>query len=164
MIWLPFEIDQLSPKGHLHFALIFVVVQSLSCVWLFVTPWTATRQASLSITISQSLLTFRSFESVMLSNHLILCCPFLLPSVFPSIRVFSNKSALHSRWPKYWSVSFSISHSTEYSGLISLRLNWFDDLLLYTETKNYLQKGAQNILVHTSDFFLRKKSCTYSHC
>ena len=91
------------------------------------TPWTAARQASLSITNSQSLLKLRSIESVMPSNHLILCCPFLLPpSIFPSIRVFSNESALHIRWPKYWSFSFNISPSNEYSGLISFTIDWLD--------------------------------------
>ena len=99
---------------------VFVVVQSLSPVRFFVIPRTAARQASLSFTISWSLLKLMSIESVMPSNHLILCCPFLLlPSVFPSIRVFSNESALHIRWPKYWSLSFSISPSSEYSGLIT---------------------------------------------
>ena len=96
-------------------------VQSLSQVWLFETPWTAACQASLSITGSWSLLKFKSIESVMPSNHLILCHPLLLPpSIFPSSRVFSNESVLHIRWPKYWSFSFKISPSNEYSGLISL--------------------------------------------
>ena len=99
----------------------FSSVQSLSRVRHFVTPWTAARQASLSITNSQSLLKLMSFESVMPSNHLDLCHPFLLlPSIFPSIRVFSNESALRIRWPKYWSFSFSISPSNEYSGLNGL--------------------------------------------
>ena len=99
-------------------------VQSLSCVQLFASPWTAACQASLSITNSQSLLKLMSIESVMPSNHLILCCPLLLPpSIFPSIRVFSNESVLHIRWPKYWSFSFSISPSNEYSGLISFRMD-----------------------------------------
>ena len=102
-------------------------VQSLSHVWPFVTPWTAAHQASLSITNSQSLLKLMSIESVIPSNHLILCCPLLLlPSIFPSIRVFSNESVLCMRWPKYWSFSFSISPSNEYSGLISFRTDWFD--------------------------------------
>ena len=101
-------------------------VQSLSHVRLFVTPWTAAHQASLSITNSRSLLKLMSIESVMPSNHLILCCPLLLPSIFPSIRVFSNESVLHIRWPKYWSFSFSISPSNEYSGLISFRMDWLD--------------------------------------
>ena len=105
-----------------------IVVQSVSCVRLFATPWTAAHQASLSFTISQSLLKLMSIETVMPSNHLILCHPLLLlPSVFPSIRVFfSNESVLHIKWPKYWSFSFSISPSNEYSGLISFRFDWFD--------------------------------------
>ena len=105
------------------------VVQSLSHVQLFVTPWTAARQASLSITNSQSLIKVMSVELVMPSNHLILCHPLLLlPSVFPSIRLFSNESAVRIRWPKYWSFSFSISPSNEYSGLISFRMDWLDPL------------------------------------
>ena len=100
-------------------------VQSLSCVWLFVTPWTAASQASLSITNSRSLLKLMSVELVRPSNHLILCRSLLLPpSVFPGIRVFSNESVLRIRWPKYWSFSFSISPSNEYSGLISFRMDW----------------------------------------
>ena len=100
-------------------------LQSLSCVRLSATPWTAARQASLSITNSQSLLKLMSIMSVMPSNHLILCCPLLLlPSTFPSIRVFFNESVLHIRWPKYWNFSFSISLSNEYSGLISFRIDW----------------------------------------
>ena len=98
------------------------LVQSLSCVWIFVTPWTSALQASLSFTISQSLLRFISFESMMPSNYLILCCSLLLSSVLPIIRVFSNNSDLCIRWPKYWSFSFGISPSNEYSGLISLGL------------------------------------------
>ena len=102
-------------------------VQLLSHFRLFATPWTATRQASLSITNSRSLLKLMSIELGMPSNHLILCRPFLLlPSIFPSIRVFSNESVLHIRWPKYWSFSFSISPSNEYSGLISFRMDWLD--------------------------------------
>ena len=105
----------------------FSSVQSLSPVQLFVTPWTAARQASLSITNSWSVLKLMSIESLMPSNHLILCHPlFLLPSIFPSIRVFSNESVLHIRWPNHWSFSFSISPSNEYSGLISCRIDWFD--------------------------------------
>ena len=105
----------------------FSSVQSLSHVRLFATPWTAARQASLSITNSRSLLKLMSIESVRPSNHLILCHPLLLlPSIFPSIRVFSNKSVFHIRWPKYCSFSFSISPSSEYSGLISFRIDWFD--------------------------------------
>ena len=110
-----------------HVKLLFVVaVLLLSHVLLFVTPRTAARQASLSITISQSLHKFMSIEWVMLSNHLILCHPLLLlPSIFPSIRVFSSESALHIRWPKYWSFSFSISPSSNHSGLISFKTDWF---------------------------------------
>ena len=101
-------------------------VQLLNYVRLFAVPWTATHQASLSITNSQSLPKLMSIESVMPSNHLILCHPLLLlPSIFPSIRVFSNESVLRIRWPKYWSFSFSISPSNEYSGLISFRMDWF---------------------------------------
>ena len=104
-------------------------VQLLSCVWLFAPPWTAARQAFLSITNSQSLFKLMSIELVMPSNHLILCCPLLLlPSILPSIRVFSNESVLCIRWPKYWSFSFSISPSSEYSGLISFRIDWFISL------------------------------------
>ena len=102
-------------------------VQSLHCVQLFATPWTTAHQASLSITNSQSLLKLMAIETVMSSNHVILCCPLLLlPSIFPSIKVFSNESVLRIRWPKYWSFSFSISPSKDYSGLISLRIDWID--------------------------------------
>ena len=105
----------------------FSSFQLLSCVQLFVTPWTAAHQASLSITNSWSLLELMSIESVMPSNHLLLCCPLLLPpSIFPNIRVFSNESVLRIRWPEYWSFSFSISSSNEYSGLISLRMDCLD--------------------------------------
>ena len=110
----------------------YVVVQSLSRVRFFVTPWTSAHQASLSFTVSQSLLKLMSIELVMPSNLLILCCPLLLlPSVFQSIRVFSNELALRIRWPKYW--SFSISPSSEYSGLISFRMDWFDLLAVQGE-------------------------------
>ena len=125
------------------------VVQSLSCVQLFATPWTAACQASLSFTISQSLLKLLSIESVMPSNHLIFCRPLLLlPSIFPSIRVFSNQLALHIRWPKYWSFSFNISPSNAYSGLISFRIDWFDLL-----TVKELSKVFSNTPVHKHQFF-----------
>ena len=115
-------------------------VQSLSCVQLFATAWTAACQASLSNTNSQGLLKLMSIESVMLSNHLILCHPLLLlPSIFPSIRVFSNESALCIKWPKYWSFSFSTSPSNKYSGLISFRIDWFDFLAFQRTLKNILQ-------------------------
>ena len=104
---------------------------SCSVVSDSVTPWTAACQASLSFTISQSLLRLTSIESVMASNHLIFCHPFLLPSVFPSIRVFSSESALHIRWPEYRSFSFSISPFNEYSGLISFKIDWFDLLAIH---------------------------------
>ena len=109
-------------------------VQSLSHVQLFVTPWTAAHQASLSITNSWSLLKVMSIESVMPSNHLILCDPLLVPlSIFPSIRVFSNESNLDIRGPKYWSFSFSISPSNDYSGLISFRTDWLDLLAVQSQ-------------------------------
>ena len=117
-----------------------VVVQSLSCVQLFVTPWTAACQASLPITSSWSILKLMSIESVMSSNRLILCRPLLLlPSIFPSIGVFSNESALHIEWPKYWIFSFSISPSNEYSGLVSFRIDWFDLLAIWGTLKSLLQ-------------------------
>ena len=110
-----------------------IVVQLLSHVRLFATPWTAACLTSLSVTISWSLLKLMSIESVMPSNHLILCCPLLLlPSIFPSIRVFSNESALRVRWPKYCSFSFSISPSNEYSGLISFKTDWFISLVIFS--------------------------------
>ena len=105
----------------------------------FVTPWTAARQASLSIANSWSLLKLMSIESLMPSNHLILCCPLLPPSIFPSIRVFSNESILRIRWPKYWSFSFTISPSNEYSGLISFRMDWLDLLAVQGTLKSLFQ-------------------------
>ena len=126
-----------------------VVVQSLSRVWLFMIPRTIARQASLSIIIYWSLLKFMSIESVMPSNHLILCRPLLLPpSIFPNIRVFSNESALLIRWPQYWSLSFSISPSNEYSGLISFRIDWFDLL----QSKG-LTRVFSNTTVQKHQFF-----------
>ena len=114
--------------------------QSLSHVQLFETPWTAARQTSLSITKSWSLPKLMSIESVMPSNHLILCCPLLLlPSVFPSIQVFSSESVIHIRWPKYWSFSFKISPSNEYSGLISFKMVWLDLLAVQGTLKSLLQ-------------------------
>ena len=115
-------------------------VQLLSHVWLFVTPWTAARQASLSITNSRSLLKLTSIKSAMPSNHLILCCTLLLlPSIFPSIKVFSNETFLRTRWPKYWSFSLNISPSNEYSGLIFFRIDWFDPLVVQGTLKSLLQ-------------------------
>ena len=119
----------------------FSSVQLLSCVWLFVTPWTVARQASLSITNSRSLHKLMSIESLMPSNHLILCRSLLLlPSIFPSIRVFSNESVLHIRWPKYWRFSFNISPSNEYSGLISFRM----------DSISLLSKGLSRIFSNTT--------------
>ena len=115
----------------------FSLVQSLSRVQLIATPWTAAHQVSLSITNSQSLLKLMSIESVMPSNHLILCCPLLPPLIFPSVRVFSSESVLHIRWPKYW--SFSISPSNEYSGLISFRMDWLDLLAVQGTLKSLCQ-------------------------
>ena len=118
----------------------FSSVHSLSCVQLFATPWTAAYQASLSITNSRSLPKPMPIESVMPSSHLILCRPLLLlPSIFPSIRVFSNESALHTWWPKYWSFSFSISPSNEHPGLISFRMDWLDLLAVQGTLKSLLQ-------------------------
>ena len=118
----------------------FSSVQSLSRVWLFVTWWTATHQASLSITNSLNLLKLMSIKSVTLSNHLILCHTLhLLPSIFPSISIFSNESFLHIRWPEYWSFSFSISPSNEYSGPISFRMDWLDFLAVQGTLKSLLQ-------------------------
>ena len=119
---------------------IYLVVRSLSCVWPFATPRTAGCQACLSFTISKSLLKLMSTELVMPSNRLILYHPLLLlPSIFPSIRVFSNESALHIRWPKYWSFSFSISPSSGCSGLFSFRIDWFDILAVQGTLKGFLQ-------------------------
>ena len=118
----------------------FSSVQSLSCVQLFATPWTTAHQASLSITNSWSLLKLMSIESVMPTNHLIFCRPLLLlPSIFPSIRIFSNESALHIRWPKYWSFSFNISPSNEHPGLISFRMDWLDLLAVQGTLKGLPQ-------------------------
>ena len=133
-------------------------VQSLSCVWLFATPWTAARQASLSITNSQCLLKFMSIKLVMPSIHLILCHPLLLlPSIFLSIRVFSKESVLHIRWPKYWSFSFSISPSNEYSGLISFRMDWLDLLAVQGTLKSLLQhySSKASILWHSAFFIVQ---------
>jgi len=118
----------------------FSSVQSLSCVWLFVTPCTAACQTSLSITNSLSLLKLMSIELVRPSNYLILCCPLLLlPSIFPNTRVFSNELVLRIRWPKYWSFSFSISPSNEYSGLIFFRMDWLDLLAVQGTLKSLFQ-------------------------
>ena len=121
------------------------------------TPWIAVCQASLSITNSRSLLKLRSIESVVPSNHLILCCPLLLPSIFPSIKVFSNESALYIRWPKYWSFSFSISPCNEYSGLISFRMDWLDLLAVQGTLKSLLHHHSSkaSILQHPAFFMVQ---------
>ena len=132
-------------------------IQSLSCVQLFAIQWTTTRQASLSITSSQSLLKFMSIESVMPSNHLILCRPLLLmPSMFPSIRVFSNEMVIHIRWPKYRSFSFSISLSNEYLGLISFRMDWFD-LLVVQGTLKSIGKTKTQINTQVNSTYIWRK-------
>ena len=132
-------------------------VQSLSDVRLFVAPRTAAHQASLSITISQSLLRLMSIKSVMPSNHLIFFCPLLLPSISPSIKVFSNESILRKRWPKYWSFSFSISPSNEYSGLISFRMDWLELLAFQGTLKSLLQhhSSSASILQHSAFFIVQ---------
>ena len=137
-------------------------VQSFCYVQLFETPWIAASQVSLSISNSQSLLKLMSIESVLPSNHLILCHPLLFPhSIFPSIRLFSNESVLHIRWPKYWSFSFSITPSNEYSGLISFRMDWLDLLPGQGTLKNLLQNHSSkaSILWH-STFFIAQLSHT----
>ena len=121
-------------------------------------------QASLSITSSQSLLKLMSIESVMPSNHLILCCPLLPPSIFPNIRVFPNESVLHIRWPRYWSFSFSISLSNEYSGLISFRTDWFDLLAVQGTLESFLQHHSSKASVlQGSAFFMKKEFLLNSH-
>ena len=145
-----------SPINILHWAL--VSLQSLSCVWLFATPWTIAHQASLSFTNSRSLLKLMSIELVMASNYLILCHSLLfLPSIFPSIRVFSTESILHIRWPKYWSFSFNISPSNEYSGLISFRIDWIDLLGVQGTLKSLLQHHSLKaaILQHSAFFMVQ---------
>ena len=134
------------------------VYQSLSCFRLFATPWTATYQASLSFTVSQSLFKFMSFESVMLSNHLILCYPLLLlPSVYPSVRVFSNESISHIRWPRYWHFNLSISPSSEYSGLISFGIEWLDLLAVHGTLKSLLQHHSSKASILQSSAFKEKR-------
>ena len=141
----------------------FSSVQSLNSVRLFATPWTAAHQASLSITSSWSLLKLMSIESVMPSNHLILCCPFLLPpSIFPSIRVFSSESVLLIKWPKYCSFSFSISPSYEYSGLISFRMDWLELLEVHWTLKSPLQHHSSKAsILQCSAFFTVQLSHPY---
>ena len=148
----------MTPKASVQFS----SFQSLSRVWLFVTPWTAAHQSSLSITNSQSLLKLMSIKSVMPSNHLILCHPLLLPSIFPSTRVFSSESALHIRWPEYWSFSFSISPFKEYSGMISFRIDRFDFLAVQGTLKSLLQHHSSKAsILLCSAFFMVQLSRPY---
>ena len=141
----------------------YLSVQLLSHVWLFVTPWTAACQASLSITMSWNLIKLMSIEWVMPSNHLILCHPLLLlPSIFPSIKVFSSESVLCIRWPKHWSFSFSISPSNEYSGLISFRMDWLYLLAVQGTRKSLLQhQSSQASILQRSAFFIVQLSHPY---
>ena len=142
---------------------LLVIIQSLSCVWLFATLWTAQPQAFLSFTISRSLLKLMSIESVMPSKHLILCHPLLLqPSIFPSIRIFSNESALCIRWPKYW--SFSINPSNDYSGLISFRIDWLDLLAVQGTLKSLLQHCSSKVsILQCSAFFIVQLTSIYDY-
>ena len=136
----------------------FSSVQSLSCVWLFATPWIAARQASLSITNSWNLSKLMSIESVMPSSHLMLCCPLLLlPPIPPSIRVFSSESTLRMRWPKYWSFSFSISPSNEHPGLISFGMDWLDLFAVQGTLKSLLQHHSwkASVLLHSVFFIVQ---------
>ena len=138
----------------------FVVIQLLSCVWCFMTPWTAAHKASLSFSIFPSLLRFMTIELVIPSNHHILCCPLLRPSVFPRIRVFSNELALHARWPRYWSFSFSIGPSNDCWGLISFRDDWFYLLAVQGTLKSLLQHHSSKV-PHHSAFFMVQLSHPY---
>ena len=159
-----FEFSSLQRvSGHNPLLFKVIVVQLLSCVRLFAAPWTAARQASLSFTISPSLLKLMSIESVMPSNHLILCCPhLLLPSIFPSIKVFSNELALRIRWPNYWSFSFVIRPSNEHSGLTSFRTDWFELLAVQRTLKKLLQHhSSKALIIWHSAFFMVQLSHLY---
>ena len=142
----------------------FSSIQLLSHIWLLATPWTAACQASLSFTFSWSLLKPLSFELVIPSHHLILCCPLLLlPTIFPSIGVFSYESGFRIRWPKYWSFSFSISPSNEYLGLISLRTDWFDLLAVQGTLKSLLQQSHFKTISTSMLSFLYSPTLTSIH-
>ena len=154
LVKIPFPLLYFST---VNFPFQFSSVQLLSHVWLFVTPWISARQVSLSITNTQSLLKLMPIESVMPSNHLILCCPLLLlPSIFPSIRIFSSESVLHIRWPKFWSFCFSISPSNEHPGLISFRMDWLDLLAVQGTLKSLFQHHSSkaSILWHSAFFMI----------
>ena len=157
---MKYNIKFQKKKLYLH---LFVVVQLLSCILLFVIPGTSASQPSLSITISLSLFKLMCIKSVMPSNHLILCHPLLpLPSVFPRISVFSNESALHIKWPKYWSFIFIISPSNEYSGLISFRIDWLDLLVVQGTLKSLLQHHSLKVSIFwSSTFFVVQLSYAY---
>ena len=166
MLWTYLGVTRFLHKHHRCFSIFILgnvyacfVFQLFSCVWLFATPWTAARQASLSFTTSQSLLKLVSIELVMPSSHLVLCRPLLLPpSVFPSIRVFSSESALPMRWPKYWSFSFSISLSSEYS----FRIDWFDLFAVQGTLKSLLQyHSSKASILWYSAFFMVQFSHPY---
>ena len=137
--------------------LLLLLLSHFSLVGLFATPWAVACQASLSITNSWNLLKLMTIKLVMPSNHLILCCPLLLPSIFSSIRVFSDESVLHIRWPEYWSFSFSISPSNEYSGLMSFRMDWFDLLGVHGTLKSLLQyhSSKASLLWHSTLFIVQ---------
>ena len=139
----------------------FSSAQSLSHVQLFATPWMAAQQASLSITNSWNLLKLMSVESVMPFNHLILCRPLLLPLIFPKIGVFSSESALHIRWPKYWSFSFSISPSNDHPGLISFRMDWLDLLAVLGTLKSLLQHHSSKSITSLVLSFLYSPTLTF---
>ena len=156
--WAAIPLSRRSASCYLRCHLKISSVQSLSCVWLFATPWTAACQASLSLTSSQNFLKLMSIKLVMPSNHLILCRPLLLPpSICPSIRVFANESVLRIKWPKYWSFSFSISPSNEYSGLISFRMDWLDLFAVQGTLKSLLQHHSSkaSILQHSAFFIVQ---------
>ena len=143
-----------------------LAVRSLCRVWCFATPWTAARQVSLSVTVSQSLLRLTSIESVMPSNHLILCRPLLLsPSILANIRVFSNESGFHITWPKYWSFSFNISPSNEHSGLISFRMDWLDLLAVQETLKSLLQhhRSKASILQYSAFFIVQNLTSIHDY-
>ena len=151
-----------QPLGGPFSSVPFSSVQLLSHVRLLATPWTATCQASLSVTNSQSLLKLMSIESVMPSNHLILCRPLLLPSIFPSIRVFSNESVLRIKWPKYWSFNFNISPFNEHPGLICFRMDWLDLLAVQGTLKRLLQHHSSKAsILRCSAFFIIQLSHPY---